>query len=79
MKLYNVADMSGLFRILDGCRDNVVVETADGTTYGWHAQGQTVRSLLSGNNSLSLRFENKDDVGDVMRFLMECRRSRHAA
>lgn len=79
MKLHNVANISGLFRILDNTRDNIVVETADGTRFDWKSQNGVLRSI-AGNlektrlSQLSLCFQNKKDANDVMFFLMECNR-----
>lgn len=79
MKLRNVTNVSGLFKVLDNTRDAITVETADGKCFDWKSQHEAVRSMTESLevptlSHLSLHFENKKDANDVMFFLMECRR-----
>ena len=79
MKLHNVTDISGLFRVLDGTREAITVETADGHCYDWHSQKEILQSITESLGAaqlsrISLHFRNKKDANDVIYFLMECQR-----
>ena len=79
MKLHNVTNISGLFQVLDGTREAITVETADGRRYDWDSQKEIVRSITESLGApklgqISLHFRNKKDANDAIYFLMECRR-----
>lgn len=79
MKLYNVANISGLFQMLDGSRAAVTVETADGSCFDWKTQHAALRAMtetlqVRSLSRLALHFADKKDANDVMYFLMECRK-----
>lgn len=77
MKLYNVKDIEGLFKVIDSCKGKVELVTGEGDCLNLKSklcQFVSLKTLLQSDieiPELELIAQDPDDTAKLMKFMME--------